>query len=102
IYDASGVLERINLAPVNFSSLEAKGIDFEASYLTTIGPGDLTLRGMVTRYIDSTSDNGINQPSNNAGTQSLPGWNYRVSAAYAMGPMTFNLIGRGFSDTVYD
>lgn len=102
VYDGAGVLQRINLQPVNFASLEAKGLDFEATYMTTLGPGDLTVRGMVTRYIDSTSDNGINLPSNDAGTSSLPGWNYRVSAAYEMGPMTFNLIGRGFSDMVYN
>jgi len=102
IYDGGGVLQQINLQPVNFASLEAKGIDFEATYMTTIGPGDLTVRGLVTRYIDSTSNNGINQPSNNAGTISLPGWNYRVSGAYNMGPLTLNLIARGISSTVYD
>jgi len=102
VYDAANVLQGINLQPVNFASLEAKGVDFEASYMTSIGPGDLTLRGMLTRFIDSTANNGINLPSNNAGTTSLPGWNYRVSAAYNVDRMTFNLIGRGFSDTVYD
>jgi len=102
IYNSANVLEGINLKPVNFASLEAKGVDFEATYMTTIGPGDLTIRGMVTRYIDSTPDNGINLPSNNAGTLALPGWTYRVSTAYNVGPMTMNLIARGFSDTVYD
>lgn len=101
IFEA-GALKQINLKPVNFASLEAKGVDFEATYLTTIGPGDLTLRAMATRYIDSTSDNGINLPSNTAGTISLPGWTYRFNAAYDLGPMTGNLIVRGFSDTVYD
>ena len=102
IFDGSGVLQQINLKPVNFASLEAKGVDFEATYRTTVGPGDLTLRGMATRYIDSTSDNGINLPSNTAGTITLPGWTYRINAAYDMGPLTANLIARGFSDTVYD
>jgi len=97
-----GVLQRINLQPVNFASLEAKGVDFEATWMTSLGAGDLTVRGMLTRYIHSTSNNGINQPSNNAGSISLPSWNYRVSAAYSSGPLTLNLIGRGFSDSVYD
>ncbi|MDY6983416.1 MAG: TonB-dependent receptor, partial [Pseudomonadota bacterium] len=102
IYDGSGTLQQINLNPVNFASLEAKGLDFEASYLMTIGPVDVTLRGMATRYIDSTSDNGINLPSNDAGTISLPGWTYRLSTSLAMGPMKANLIYRGFTDTVYN
>lgn len=102
IYNEAGILQGINLQPVNFSSLEAKGVDFEATYLMSIGSGDLTLRGMLTRYIDSTSNNGINIPSNDAGTQSLPGWTYRLSAGYAAGPVNVNLIARGFSDTVYN
>ena len=102
VYNSANVLQGINLKPVNFASLEAKGVDFEATYMKTIGPGDLTVRGMLTRYIDSTADNGINLPSNDAGSISLPGWNYRVSAAYDVGSMTVNLIARGFSDTVYN
>lgn len=102
VYNGAGVLQGINLQPVNFASLDAKGVDFEASYMTTLGPGELTVRGMMTRYIDSTNDNGINMPSNDAGTVSLPGWTYRISSAYDMGPMTVNLIARGFSDTVYN
>jgi len=102
IYDGAGVLQRINLKPVNFASLDAKGVDMEATYNLRVGPGDLTIRGMLTNYIDSIVDNGINLPSDDAGTTSLPDWTYRVAAAYDIGPATVNLIARGFSDTVYN
>ncbi len=111
IFNSAGVLQQINLNPVNFASLKAKGFDMEATYRTSIGLGDLTLRAMATRYITNINDNGIDVPTNGAGANmlglaaggtGLPSWNYRLSGSYTIDQWSMNLIGRGFSSGVYD
>ncbi len=105
IYNSAGVLQQINLQPVNFATLKAKGLDVEATYRTNLGAGDLTLRALGTRYIKSIPDNGIDVVTNNAGSltgAALPPWNYRLSASYALDQWKFNLVGRGFTSGVYD
>ncbi|MFA6113257.1 MAG: TonB-dependent receptor [Sphingomonas sp.] len=98
------LITSIELKPTNFVGIEAKGIDFEASYRKPIGPGVLTLRALATKNISLYTDNGVDVPTEAAGQNSgsLPDWNYRVSAGYDVGPWGFQLVGRGVSGGVYD
>jgi outer membrane receptor protein involved in Fe transport len=110
-YTAGGDIERILTQPFNFASQEAQGIDIEASYRFLIDdlvsgvPGSFSLRAMATHYIKNLTDNGIDFPSDAAGTNSgsgPPSWVYKVTATYEAEPFTLNLIGRGVSDGKYD
>ncbi len=95
----------ILLTPFNFASIRNKGLDFEASYRTPVGPGNLTLRGVASHYITARTDNGINTPEDLAGQNSLggvPAWNFRLSANYDTQDWAINLVGRGFSGGVYN
>lgn len=99
-------ISTITLVPFNFASIKVRGIDFEASYRRAIGPGNLTLRAVVSHYIDNITNNGINAPvdlagQNGGGGDATPSWNYRLSANYDTEDWSVNVVGRGFSDGVY-
>jgi iron complex outermembrane recepter protein len=103
---AGGVLQSIStikLQPFNFAKQTNRGLDIEASYRTFLDdivsglPGQITLRGMVTHYIENTTDRGIGFPTQTAGSVSLPSWVYRASATYTNGPWSFNGVARGVS-----
>jgi iron complex outermembrane receptor protein len=92
----------INIIPINFASQTNKGIDVEASYRMPVGPGNMTIRGLATHYIDNITNNGVDFPTENAGTTTTPSWNYRLSTSYDIDPVTLTLTGRGFDSMVYD
>ncbi|WP_017672288.1 TonB-dependent receptor [Blastomonas sp. AAP53] len=99
-------ISTITLVPFNFASIKTRGIDFEASYRRPVGPGNLTLRAVVSHYIDNITDNGINAPvdlagQNGGGGDATPSWNYRLSANYDAESWSLNVVGRGFSGGVY-
>ncbi|MFT4057324.1 MAG: TonB-dependent receptor [Novosphingobium sp.] len=105
-FDSSGALSTIDLTPMNFASQKTKGFDIEASYTRQVGPGTLRLHAQTTHYIENIIDDGVSYPVDYAGvltsgTYATPNWVYRVSAFYDVGPMTFNLVARGFTDGVY-
>jgi outer membrane receptor protein involved in Fe transport len=92
-------------SPFNFAVQKAQGIDFEASYRLPVAAGDLTLRGMATRYIKNYFDNGIDAPTDTVGMNApggTPKWLYRVQSSYEADGFSATLIGRGVSDGVYD
>jgi len=103
--NANGTSLQIFETPFNFATQHAKGIDFEGSYRTNVGAGNVTFRAMATRYIKNFADNGIDTPTGAVG-QNAPGgtpkWLYRFMATYSNDPLTFNIIGRGISGGVYD
>ena len=92
-------------SPFNFAQQRAKGIDIESSYRIPVGAGNVTLRGMATRYIQNYFNNGIDAPIETVG-QNAPGgtpkWLYRAQATYANNGFDLTLIGRGVSAGVYD
>lgn len=105
-FAAPNDISTITLVPFNFSSVKVRGIDFEASYRAPLGDGNLTLRAVVSHYIDNITDNGINAPidlagQNAGGGDATPSWNYRLSANYDMESWSLNIVGRGFSSGVY-
>ncbi|MBB3909403.1 TonB-dependent receptor plug domain-containing protein [Sphingomonas desiccabilis] len=108
---STGLTQQINLKPINFASQQARGLDIETSYRIGLNeissglPGTLALRGLVTHYIENTTDNGINLPVDAAGSNTgsgPPSWVYNVSAIYKVEGVTFSLTGRGISDGVYN
>lgn len=96
-------------ANFNYVAERTRGLDFEVSYQTPLDriaaslPGRLTLRGLATRFITRSSDNGTQPPNNIVGQNSgaIPTWKYRVTANYAVDDFTVQLTGRGFSGGVY-
>ena len=110
----NGALSAITIQPFNFASQREKGFDIEASYRTELSaispklPGAFSIHSAITHYISNVIDNGIFpvdyagvNGGSLSGTYSEPSWVYRVSAFYEIDPLTFNLVGRGFSSGVY-
>lgn len=95
----------VNLSPFNFSTIQARGIDFEASYLLPLSrissslPGELSLRGMATKYLKDYINNGIDRPIDYVGSMSdgVPQWIYRFAATYTLKDFTSALVVRGVS-----
>jgi iron complex outermembrane receptor protein len=107
----SGIDLFINNSPFNFVSERARGLDIEASYsmplATLVGGwrGNLTLRGLATHYMEMTSDNGVDPPTDRAGENrgnGPPSWLYRLTASYQLDGLTLMLTGRGISSGTYD
>ncbi|WP_116812716.1 TonB-dependent receptor plug domain-containing protein [Steroidobacter cummioxidans] len=103
---APGSLDITEVArsPFNYVVERARGIDFEASYRTSLGAGNLSTRLLVARYIERSTDDGIT-PRNlvGQGTGSDPQrlrWNFKVS--YALDPVSVGFTARGVSSSVYD
>ncbi|OSZ70925.1 hypothetical protein CAP39_08275 [Sphingomonas sp. IBVSS1] len=102
---ASSVITSIKLVPFNFANVKVRGIDVEASYRFDLGGGKATLRALASHYIDNIFNNGIDVPEDIAGKNQgdgVPSWNYRLTANYEIDSWGFNLVGRGFSDGVYN
>lgn len=101
----SSIITSIRLVPFNFASVRVKGIDLEASYRFDMAGGKMTLRALASHYIDNILDNGIDVPEDLAGKNQgdgVPAWNYRLTANYDIDDWSLNLVGRGFSDGVYN
>ena len=95
--------------PFNFASKLVRGIDFDATYRRPLdtffsgAQGNVTLRGVATRYIDNITDSGIagtvpvDTTGVNGGQGGTPRWIYRFSAAYDTPTFTITGVGRGVS-----
>src|SRR5207237_6813970 len=96
----------------NFSSILLRGLDFEAAYRRPIGPGNLTLHGIATRYLENRVNTGVPGyvPLNSVGTlgvgtgtQSItPKWIYRFTTTYDTKVVSLTGTVRGVSDGRYD
>ncbi|MGV2497417.1 TonB-dependent receptor domain-containing protein [Pelagerythrobacter aerophilus] len=92
-------------SPFNFAEQRARGLDFETSYSTDVGPGTFSLRGMATLYLENTVDNGIDPAIDIVGENTdggNPEFLYRMMASWENGPLRLNLVGRGISSGTYD
>jgi outer membrane receptor protein involved in Fe transport len=102
----------ISRSPFNFQSIKLRGVDLEASYRMRLGEGNVSLRGLATRYIDNLLNTGVAGvvPINSVGTlgvgsgsQSItPKWIYRFSAGYDTDTFSVTATARGVSDGRYD
>lgn len=95
----------IEIKPTNFVSVKTSGIDLEASYRREIGPGNFSLRALVSRAFELKTENGVTLATDSAGqnTGGLPDWTYRFSAGYDLDSgFSVQGIARGVSGGVYN
>jgi iron complex outermembrane receptor protein len=108
-----GAISQITVQPINLANQISRGLDFEASYRTSLDGsigGNLTVRVLATRFLKNYTNNGINQPTDTVGTNSanqgafltLPKWRYQANLTWENGPAMISLTGRGFSAGVYN
>lgn len=106
IRDSTGTITSVSSAPVNINNQLTYGYDFEAIYRRTIGPGDLTVRGLATHVpVLNQVDNGVTRRLAGAvgglnGSQ--PYWKGIVTGTYEMGPMSYTLRARLIGKSVLD
>ncbi|KQT34616.1 TonB-dependent receptor [Sphingomonas sp. Leaf412] len=103
----------IRSQPFNAASQLVRGVDIDASYRwsigDTVGPadGNLTVRGLATRYIDNLFDSGVpgtvilDSVGVNGGQFSTPKWIFRGSVAYDTKDFSITAVGRGVSSGKY-
>lgn len=118
VRDGNGVLTRVNIQPANVLSQSTKGLDIEASYnfpLSSIvdsWDGDVSLRALGNRVFSiKTVNNAANPPvAEGAGVNAAslggvplasPKFTYRLSATYALNPVSVTLSMQGLSAGVY-
>lgn len=100
IVNADGSLNTVVIFPQNLNSMKSRGVDVELSYRFELGPGDLALRALGTRYLENVTDSGVGEPINLAGSSgATPGWLYRLSAMYNTANWRFFVTGTGRSST---
>ncbi|MGQ3039977.1 MULTISPECIES: TonB-dependent receptor domain-containing protein [Caulobacteraceae] len=95
-------ISQISVSPFNFAVQKSRGVDLEASYRFDLGPGSMALRAVGTYYLENFEDNGIDVPTDNAGSIALPEFIYRATATYTADPWTIQVTGRGVSESTYD
>jgi len=109
--NAAGAISQIVVQPVNLAKQISRGVDFEASYRTSLEDsapsigGNLTMRLMATRFLKNYTNNGINKPTDTVGTNnanggaflSLPKWRWNATLGWDKGPIALTLTARGFS-----
>jgi outer membrane receptor protein involved in Fe transport len=106
----TSVITQIRSSPFNLVVLQARGLDMEASYRVNLESlvnslkGGLTVRMLATHYLESYQNNGINPPTETAGsnaTNGPPSWVYHGSITYTNNPLSITLTGRGLSSGTY-
>lgn len=117
--NSAGTIASIGVQPINLAKQIARGIDFEASYrgdLEDAAPflkGKFAVRLLATRFLENSFDNGINPPTDTAGTNgpngniggvlpALPKWRWNASINWDNGPLAIGFTARGISAGKYD
>ena len=104
-FGTNQILE-VRRSPFNFVTVNASGIDFAADYaLGDFLGGDWLFKLVATHYLEETSDDGITEPINIVGQNTVddpPDWLGRASATYSREAWTTTLTARGISDGVHD
>lgn len=103
-------IQSVAVAPVNVARQIARGLDFEASYRMELAGGNLMLRGLATRFLENYTNDGIDAPTDTAGTNgtngtlrnSLPKWRYLATISWDRDPLALSFTARGFSAGVYN
>jgi len=100
--DANGQIFRLTVQPINFVNSVDRGFDMEAAYRFPLASfvdawdGDITLRGLATRLIKSTTDDGLNV-SDSTGQGGNRRWRLRGQISITKDPISFSLVGRYIS-----
>ncbi|MGE4063398.1 MAG: TonB-dependent receptor plug domain-containing protein [Rhodospirillaceae bacterium] len=106
----ANVILQIRNQPFNFAQQQSRGLDIEASYRRNLSDfsdgldGDLTLRFLMTRYLENYSNDGINPAFDTVGNNSgngPPRYIYTPSITYSLDPITMSLSGKAISKGYY-
>jgi outer membrane receptor protein involved in Fe transport len=99
-------VRNINL---NVANITTRGVDFEASYLTRLAGGDLSLRALATYVKDlvtGDSFGSVNRAGQNgvppSATPGLPSWTVNTTIGWASGPFAAQVQGRYISSGIYN
>lgn len=95
----------IEIKPTNFVTEKTSGLDIEATYRKQVGPGNMTLRALVSKAFELKLNNGVTATTDAAGqnTGGLPDWTYRFTAGYDMDSgFSIQGVARGVSSGVYN
>lgn len=101
----TSVITQILLEPFNLVELRSRGIDFETSYQFNLSSivsswgGGLTVHALASHYLEDYTNDGIDPPTDYAGSTLLPSWIFNSSITYSNNPLTLAVTGRGFSAT---
>ncbi len=100
-------LQTIDLFYDNLNSMNARGVDIEATYRKDLaevfknGAGVLSVGLLATHYLENVTDDGvtaIDLAGSNVGN--TPDWVYRMTASYNAEPWTLFVAARGVSSGV--
>lgn len=103
-------IDSVAVLPVNVARQVSRGLDFEASYRRPLLGGNISIRGLATRFLKNYTNDGITPATDTVGTNgtngtlrnSLPKWKYLASIGYDHDPVALTLTARGFSAGVYN
>lgn len=103
-------IQSVAVVPINVAKQTSRGIDFEASYRTQFAGGELTLRGLATRFLENYTNDGLDAPTDTVGTNgtngtarnSLPKWRYNATISWDRDPLALSFTARGISAGVYN
>lgn len=108
--NASGTITQITRIPINVASIKVRGIDFDASYSTTLGnvlPGTMNLRLIATKTLNYTLNTGVASTEYagvNGGplaTFSIPRWRTSTTLGYDNDRLSLTGTMRTISKGVY-
>lgn len=101
----------INRQPFNLARQNARGIDFDISYTTSVpsvfsgSDARLRMRGLASHYIRNYFNSGVSVPTDSAGENAgngPPSWRWQASATYDADPLSLTLAARGISAGTYN
>ncbi len=103
-----GTITLVTSRPTNYLNQVARGIDFEASYTTSLDSivsdwnGNINARFLATRNLELSTNDGLNPVQDQVGNNSAAGsgspyWKYVVNVTYMLDPITLSFTGRGVS-----
>lgn len=108
--NSAGTITSITRIPINVASIKVRGIDFDASYRTTLGkvlPGALTVRFIATKTMNYTLNTGVVRTEYagvNGGplaTFSIPKWRTNTTVGYDLDRFSLTGTLRTISQGVY-
>jgi len=100
----------VRRTPFNYTTLIARGVDYEASYRFSLAdvysrlPGMVELRALATNYrtMASTIDGVVDDTAGQNTSYGPPSWKWNTSVSYALNAFRGSVTARGISSGVYD
>ncbi|MGE4063403.1 MAG: TonB-dependent receptor plug domain-containing protein [Rhodospirillaceae bacterium] len=105
--NAAGQIFRLTVRPTNYVRSTDRGFDFEAAYRFDLAQisegtdGNVTLRLLATRLIESTTFDGTTL-SDDTGESGNRRWRLRGQVSFDFDPLSFSVVGRYISKGVLD